>query len=144
MNPTSSVFEERIAKLEGGVGALATSSGQAAITLAIQNIATAGDNIVSSTSVYGGTYNLFSNTLKDQGINVKFVKADESSSEIYDCLKVKVVDTTAAGDTFCGGMAVGLSEGMSLQSACAFGSKAASIACTKKGAQQSIPYRNEL
>lgn len=70
--------------------------------------------------------------------------ADESSSEIYDCLKVKVVDTTAAGDTFCGGMAVGLSEGMSLQSACAFGSKAASIACTKKGAQQSIPYRNEL
>ncbi len=70
--------------------------------------------------------------------------ADESSSDIYGCIKVEVVDTTAAGDTFCGGMAVGLSEGMSLQSACAFGSKAASIACTKKGAQQSIPYRNEL
>lgn len=74
MNPTSSVFEERIAKLENGVGALATASGQAAITLAIQNIASAGDNIVSSTNVYGGTYNLFANTLKEQGITTKFVK----------------------------------------------------------------------
>lgn len=70
--------------------------------------------------------------------------ADESSSDIYDCIKVEVVDTTAAGDTFCGGMAVGLNEGMSLQMACEFGSRAASVACTKKGAQQSIPYRSEL
>ena len=77
MNPTSSVFEERIAKLEGGAAALATASGQAAITMAIQNIAGAGDNIVSSASVYGGTFNLFANTFKDIGITVKFVKADD-------------------------------------------------------------------
>jgi len=73
MNPTSSVFEERIAALEGGVGALATASGSAAITYAIQNIATAGDHIVASTNVYGGTYNLLAHTLKDQGLSTDFV-----------------------------------------------------------------------
>ena len=65
-NPTSSVFEARIAALEGGVGALATASGSAAITYAVQNIAVCGDHIVSSANLYGGTYNLFSNTLKEQ------------------------------------------------------------------------------
>lgn len=73
MNPTSDVFEKRIAALEGGVGALATASGSAAITYAIQNIAIAGDHIVSSTNLYGGTYNLFANTLKEQGISTTFV-----------------------------------------------------------------------
>ena len=73
MNPTSDVFEKRIASLEGGVAALATASGSSAITYAVQNIATAGDNIVSSTNVYGGTYNLFAHTLKEQGLSVTFV-----------------------------------------------------------------------
>ena len=67
MNPTSDVFEKRIAALEGGVAALATASGMAAIAYSVQNIAVAGDNIVSSTSIYGGTYNLFANTFKDFG-----------------------------------------------------------------------------
>ncbi len=73
MNPTSSVFEERIAALEGGAAALATASGAAAITYAVQNIACAGDHIVSSANLYGGTYNLFANTLREQGLDVTFV-----------------------------------------------------------------------
>lgn len=73
MNPTSDVFEKRIAALEGGVGALASASGSAAITYAVQNIATAGDHIVSSANVYGGTYNLFANTLREQGLRTTFV-----------------------------------------------------------------------
>lgn len=73
MNPTTDVLEKRVAALEGGVAALAVASGQAASALAIQNLARAGDNIVSSTDLYGGTWNLFANTLKDQGIEVRFV-----------------------------------------------------------------------
>ncbi|MCR5262917.1 MAG: O-acetylhomoserine aminocarboxypropyltransferase/cysteine synthase [Clostridiales bacterium] len=73
MNPTSDVFEKRIAALEGGVAALAVASGSSAITYAVQNIATAGDHIVSSTNLYGGTYNLFQNTLREQGLSVTFV-----------------------------------------------------------------------
>ena len=73
MNPTTSVVEERIAALEGGVGALLVSSGQAAETLAILNVAQAGDHIVSSPSLYGGTYNLFHYTLPKFGIEVTFV-----------------------------------------------------------------------
>lgn len=73
MNPTTDVLEKRIAVLEGGVAALAVASGQAASAIAIQNLAKAGDNIVSSTDLYGGTWNLFANTLKDQGIEVRFV-----------------------------------------------------------------------
>ena len=73
MNPTSDVFEKRIAALEGGVGALATASGSSAITYAIQNIATAGDHIVASSNLYGGTYNLLEHTLKEQGLSVTFV-----------------------------------------------------------------------
>ena len=76
MNPTSDVFEKRIAALEGGLGALATASGSAAITYAIQNIATAGDHIVSSSNLYGGTYNLLSHTLKEQGLSVTFVNPE--------------------------------------------------------------------
>jgi O-acetylhomoserine (thiol)-lyase len=73
MNPTTAVLEERVAAIEGGVAALALSSGQAASAFALQNIAKAGDNVVSSTDLYGGTWNLFANTLKDQGIEVRFV-----------------------------------------------------------------------
>jgi len=76
MNPTTGVFEERIAALEGGAGALATSSGQAAQFLAIATIMQAGDNIVSTSFLYGGTYNQFKVTLPRLGINVKFVKGD--------------------------------------------------------------------
>ncbi|TDL31469.1 O-acetylhomoserine aminocarboxypropyltransferase/cysteine synthase [Jeotgalibacillus sp. S-D1] len=72
-NPTVAAFEDRIALLEGGVGAVAVSSGMAAITLAILNLAGAGDEIVAATDLYGGTYNLFSSTLPRYGINVKFV-----------------------------------------------------------------------
>lgn len=73
MNPTNDVLEKRIAALEGGVAALALASGQAASALSVQNLARAGDNIVSSTDIYGGTWNLFANTLRDQGIEVRFV-----------------------------------------------------------------------
>src|SRR4029077_16837366 len=73
MNPTADVLEKRIAELEGGVAALALASGQAASAFAIENIARAGDNIVSSTDLYGGTWNLFANTLKDHGVEVRFV-----------------------------------------------------------------------
>ena len=80
MNPTSSVFEERMTALEGGVGALATASGSAAITYAIQNIALAGDHIVSSINLYGGTFNLFANTLREQGIETTFVDPSDPSN----------------------------------------------------------------
>ncbi|EGD50713.1 O-acetylhomoserine/O-acetylserine sulfhydrylase [Thermoanaerobacter ethanolicus JW 200] len=91
MNPTVDVFEKRIAALEGGVGALAVSSGQAAITLAVTNIAGVGDEIVSSTNLYGGTYNLFATTLKKFGINFKFV--DPSNPENF---KSQITDNTKA------------------------------------------------
>ncbi len=73
MNPTNDVLEKRVAAMEGGVAALALASGQAASAFALQNLARAGDNVVSSTDLYGGTWNLFANTLKDQGIEVRFV-----------------------------------------------------------------------
>ncbi|KAF0120570.1 MAG: O-acetylhomoserine/O-acetylserine sulfhydrylase [Methylocystaceae bacterium] len=72
-NPTTGVLEARLAALEGGVAALALASGQAASALSIQNLARVGDNVVSSTDLYGGTWNLFANTLKDQGLDVRFV-----------------------------------------------------------------------
>ncbi len=73
MNPTNDVLEKRVAAMEGGVAGLALASGQAASAFALQNLARAGDNVVSSTDLYGGTWNLFANTLKDQGIEVRFV-----------------------------------------------------------------------
>lgn len=81
MNPTQDAFEQRMAAFEGGAAALAVASGQTATTMAIQNIAHAGDNIVSSTDLYGGTWNLFANTLKDFGIEVRFV--DPSDPENF-------------------------------------------------------------
>lgn len=77
MNPTNDVLEKRMTALEGGVGALATASGQAAITLALLNIAQAGDEIVSADNLYGGTYTLFHYTFKKLGINVKFVPSGD-------------------------------------------------------------------
>jgi O-acetylhomoserine (thiol)-lyase len=80
MNPTTSVFEERVAALEGGVAALGLASGQAAETLSILNLARAGDNIVSSSSLYGGTYNLFTHTLPKIGITTRYVDGSDPSA----------------------------------------------------------------
>jgi O-acetylhomoserine (thiol)-lyase len=77
MNPTTDVLEQRLAALDGGVGALALASGSAAIALAILNICRCGDNIVASSALYGGTYNLFHHTLKRMGITVKFVTTSD-------------------------------------------------------------------
>ncbi|REK77440.1 homocysteine synthase [Paenibacillus paeoniae] len=91
MNPTSDVLEKRVAELEGAPAALAVASGQAAITYAILNIAGSGDEIVSATSLYGGTYNLFSTTLPKLGIKVKFV--DPSNPENF---RAAITDKTKA------------------------------------------------
>jgi len=77
MNPTQSVLEQRVAALEGGIAALAVASGMAAITAAIQTIAETGDNIVSSSTLYGGTYNLFAHTFPQQGIEVRFADPEK-------------------------------------------------------------------
>lgn len=84
MNPTNDVLEKRIAALEGGIAALALASGQAAVTYAIQTIAEAGDNIVSSTALYGGTYNLFAHTLPQYGITTRF--ADHLNPDSFEPL----------------------------------------------------------
>ncbi len=80
MNPTTDVFEQRVAALEGGVGALAVASGSAAVTYSILNIAGAGDEIVAASTLYGGTYNLFNSTLPKYGIHTTFVNSDEPES----------------------------------------------------------------
>lgn len=80
MNPTAGVFEQRIAALEGGIGALALSSGAAATAYAIQNVARAGDHIVSAVTIYGGTYNYLAHTLKHSGVDVTFVDPDVEGS----------------------------------------------------------------
>ena len=79
MNPTTGIFEARINALEGGVGALALSSGSAAVTYAVQNIAKTGDHIVSAATLYGGTFNLFAHTLPQMGITTTFVNPDDVS-----------------------------------------------------------------
>ena len=84
MNPTQDVLEKRVAALEGGIAALAVASGMAAITYAIQTIAESGDNIVSASTLYGGTYNLFAHTLPQMGINVRF--ADPRQPETFAAL----------------------------------------------------------
>ena len=91
MNPTTDVFEKRVAALEGGVAGLATASGQAAETLALTTLAAAGDEIISTTSLYGGTYNLFHHTLPRLGITVRFVDADD-----FEGLKAAINDKTRA------------------------------------------------
>jgi O-acetylhomoserine (thiol)-lyase len=84
MNPTNAVLEARVAALEGGIGALAVASGMSAITYAIQTIAESGDNIVSSSQLYGGTYNLLAHTLPQMGIQTRF--ADASKPETFEAL----------------------------------------------------------
>ena len=99
MNPTNDAFEKRIAALEGGVGALAFASGHAAISGAIWNIAGAGDEIVSSASLYGGTYNMFSHSMPRLGITVKF--AENSSPESFEkaiTAKTKALYTETIGN----------------------------------------------
>ena len=99
MNPTTDVLEKRLAALDGGTGALAVASGQAAITLAILNITQAGQNIVSTSYLYGGTYNLFHYTLPKLGIKVKFVnssKPEEIEAAIDD--KTRLVYTESIGN----------------------------------------------
>ncbi|MEK5490832.1 homocysteine synthase [Paenibacillus sp. FSL R7-0297] len=91
MNPTTDVFEQRLAALEGGAGALATASGAAAISFSILNIAGAGDEIVSAASLYGGTYNLFSTTLPKLGIKVHFVDSDNPEN-----FRAAITDKTKA------------------------------------------------
>jgi O-acetylhomoserine (thiol)-lyase len=91
MNPTTDVFEQRIAALEGGAGALATASGAAAISFSVLNIAGAGDEIVSAASLYGGTYNLFSTTLPKLGIKVHFVDSDNPEN-----FRAAITDKTKA------------------------------------------------
>src|ERR1700690_2926149 len=91
MNPTTDVFEQRIAALEGGIAGLATASGQAAETLIATTLASAGDEIVSTTSLYGGTYNLFHYTLPKLGITVRFVDADD-----FDGLRAAINSKTRA------------------------------------------------
>ncbi len=96
MNPTQDVFEQRMAQLEGGIGALATASGQAAITYAILNIAGAGDEIVTASSLYGGTYTLFEHTLPKLGIKFHFVNSDNPEdfrTKINDRTKALYVET---------------------------------------------------
>ncbi|MDP9821216.1 O-acetylhomoserine aminocarboxypropyltransferase/cysteine synthase family protein [Nocardioides massiliensis] len=96
MNPTQSVFEERIAQLEGGVGALATASGSAATTYAVLNLTYAGDNIVALSTLYGGTYALFAHTLPQFGIEVRFVdpdKPEDLAKHVDDKTKLVFAET---------------------------------------------------
>ncbi len=94
MNPTNGVLEARIAAMEGGIGALAVASGMAAITYAIQCISRAGDNIISTSQLYGGTYNLFAHTFPQQGISVHMVSHDD-----YAAMEALIDDRTRA--IFC-------------------------------------------
>ena len=94
MNPTTAVLEQRLAEMEGGIAALALASGMAAITYAIQCITHAGSNIISTSQLYGGTYNLFAHTLPQQGVEVRMVSADD-----YDGFVAAIDDNTKA--IFC-------------------------------------------
>lgn len=94
MNPTTDVLEQRIAAMEGGVGALAVASGMSAITYAIQCLCKAGDNIVSTSQLYGGTYNLFAHSLPNQGIDVRLISHDD-----YEGFENAIDDNTRA--IFC-------------------------------------------
>ncbi|MGY0197198.1 O-acetylhomoserine aminocarboxypropyltransferase/cysteine synthase family protein [Leptothrix sp. BB-4] len=99
MNPTQGVLEARVAALEGGIAALALASGQAAVTYAIQTIAEAGDNIVSSTALYGGTYNLFAHTLPQYGIQTRFADhRDPASFEPLIDARTKAIYVESLGN----------------------------------------------
>jgi len=94
MNPTNDVLEQRIAQMEGGIAALCMASGMAAITASIQTLAAAGDNIVSVSQLYGGTYNLFAHTFPQQGIEVRMASGDDIAA-----LEALIDDNTKA--LFC-------------------------------------------
>src|SRR5690606_18654364 len=99
MNPTTDVLEKRVAELEGGIGALALASGMAATTYAIMTIAEAGDNIVSASTLYGGTYNLFAHTLPQYGIDVRL--ADYRDPQAFEKLideKTKAIFCESVGN----------------------------------------------
>ncbi len=99
MNPTQDVLEKRVAALEGGIAALAVASGQTAVTYAIQTIAEAGDNIVSSTALYGGTYNLFAHTLPQYGISTRFADhRDPASFEPLIDARTKAIFVESLGN----------------------------------------------
>jgi len=99
MNPTTDVLEKRLAALEGGIGALAVASGQAAVTYAIQTITEAGDNIVASTALYGGTYNLFAHTLPQFGVTTRFANhRDPASFEPLIDARTKAVYVESVGN----------------------------------------------
>lgn len=99
MNPTNAVLEERVAALEGGIGALAVASGMAAITYAVQTICEVGDNIIAASTLYGGTYNFFAHTLPRQGIEVRFFD-HKNPAAIYDLVdeKTKMVFAESIGN----------------------------------------------
>ena len=99
MNPTNAVLEERMTQLEGGVGALAVASGMAAITYALQTICTVGTNIVSTSQLYGGTYNLFAHTLPNQGIEVRMADG-RNPQAIADAIDEKT-KMPFRGESFC-------------------------------------------
>lgn len=94
MNPTTAVLEQRVSEMEGGIGALAVASGMSAISYAIQTIAESGDNIISTSSLYGGTYNLFAHTFPQMGIETRFIDAAD-----YDQISSLIDDKTKA--VFC-------------------------------------------
>lgn len=98
MNPTTAVLEQRVAQLEGGVGALALASGMAAITAAITTVAQTGDNIISSTRLYGGTYNLFAHTLPDYGITTSFCDGSPDAVEALINDKTKAIFCESIGN----------------------------------------------
>lgn len=98
MNPTSDVLEQRIAALEGGIAALTVASGQAAITYAILTIAEAGDNIIATSTLYGGTYNLFAHTLPQYGITVRFIDADPAAIAAHTDERTKAVFCESIGN----------------------------------------------
>ena len=91
MNPTNAVLEQRITEMEGGIGALALASGMAAITYSIQCITRAGDNIISTNQLYGGTFNLFAHTFPQQGIDVKMIDASD-----FDLIEQSIDEKTKA------------------------------------------------
>ena len=99
MNPTNDVLEQRIAALEGGIGALVLASGQAAVTYAIQTITEAGDNIVASSALYGGTYNLLAHTLPQFGVQTRFADyRDPASFEVLIDARTKAVFVESLGN----------------------------------------------
>ena len=103
-NPTTDIFEQRIAALEGGVAALAVASGAAAVTYAVKNIAKAGDHIIAAENIYGGSYNLFEHTFKDEGISTTFVNAlhpEEFEGAFKDNTKLVFIETLGNPNSDC-------------------------------------------